>query len=118
MFVNVAAAAVTAVLALSSGRNIFQTVSISRQQHQGDNHVLTRHQILPEDATETVVSKLQAMNRKELLQLYFLSTSPKDLSQIQGAWDGRLLDNNGWVMVRIVQGMKHVTYSLRRWISV
>lgn len=103
LIANLAAAAVTAVLAVSSGRNVIQTINISRQDEnqQCANGILGDTGILqPTDSTETVISKVQGMKRKELLELYFCcSRGPKDLAEIEGEWDGCLLDNQSWIMV-------------------
>ena len=98
--VNIAAAAVTAVLTFSSGKNMLQTVALSRQNNQNQaSFSIQGLKLQPEDSTETVVSKVQSMKRKDLLQLYSSSRSPKDLEEVQGEWDGCLLDNNSRVMV-------------------
>ena len=94
--VNLAAAAITAVLALSSGRNMIQTWTLSRQQEvtQPNNNNMTF------DNIEMAMDKIQTMKRKDLLQLYLSCHGPQQLQQIQGEWNGILLDNDNWVMVR------------------
>ena len=96
LVVNLAAAAVTAVLALSSGRNVAQTINVGRQDPRQSS---IGDLFQPTDSTEAVVSKVQGLKRKELLELYFSSRGPTDLSELQGEWDGCLLDNQSWIMV-------------------
>lgn len=91
---NLAAAAVTAVLALSSGRNVFQTIQVGRQDSATKPSFFQ-----PSDSTEAVISKAKSMKRKDLLELYFNSRGPTDLQEIKGEWDGCLLDNQSWIMV-------------------
>ena len=100
LLVNLAAAAVTAVLAVSSGRNMMQTVHVGRQE----NHAGVGSAFQPTDSTETVISQVQAMKRKELLELYFSSRGPKEMAEIEGEWDGCLLDNQSWIMVCAFEG--------------
>ena len=113
--VNLVTAAVTTVLAVSSGRNMLQTATLSRssarqeQEQQQQPLPLSLPLLLPEDSTETVVSKIKSLKRKELLQLYFHSRGPQNLNEVKGEWDGLLLDNNSWVMVRTA----HVLVSRR-----
>lgn len=120
---NIAAAAVTAVLTFSSGKNMLQTVSLSRQN---SNNVSNNNQQLlftgiagalqPDDSTKTVISKVQCMNRKELLELYFRSRGPADLSEIEGAWDGCLLDNNSRVMTFVTAFITDRLFGMgRKW---
>jgi hypothetical protein len=106
MIVNLAAAAVTAVLAVSSGRNMIQTVSVSRQNNL---NCIVGDRFLPTDSTQAVVSKIQTMKRKELLELYFTSRGPKDMQEIDGEWDGCLLDNQSWIMVSSLQSFDRLT---------
>lgn len=109
--VNAAVSAVTAVLALSSARNMIQTVQLSRANQNSiptsTSAAVSLPQILQahlksdvELTAETVVEELQTLKRKELFEIYFGSRAPRDLSEIEGEWNGILLDNNGWVMVR------------------
>ena len=100
LIVNLAAAAVTAVLAVSSGRNMLQTISVANKNTLPGPAVSL---LQPSDSTETVISKVQAMKRKELLELYFSSRGPNDMAEIQGEWDGCLLDNQSWIMVNIFE---------------
>ena len=97
MIVNLAAAAATAVLAVSCGRNMIQTVTVGRQDTSG----IAGSNFLPADSTESVVSKIQSMKRKELLELYFSSRGPQEMTEIEGEWDGCLLDNQSWIMVGV-----------------
>ena len=97
--INLAAAAVTAVLTISSGKNMLQTVSLSRQQTPT---TLPLQQLDHINDSSTVISHVQSLNRNQLLQLYFhQSRSPRNLKEVEGEWDGCLLDNNSRIMVRL-----------------
>lgn len=91
---NLAVAAVTAVLAISSGRNMFQTWNLSRQNAHPESQIPPLF-----DTTAMAIGKIQAMKRKDLLQLYFSSRGPQNLQQVQGEWNGILLDNDNFIMV-------------------
>ena len=46
---------------------------------------------------------VQSLNRKEFLELHSFSSlcrAPTTLDEVQGEWDGILLNNNGPIMVR------------------
>lgn len=104
ILINVAAAAITAILAVSSGQNMLQTMEVSRQVHASKDDtpsfLLERFKIQPSESTENIVNQLHSFKRKELLELYLQSTAPIDVMEIQGEWDGDLLDNNSMIMVR------------------
>ena len=73
---------------------MLQTIHVAKQEDS------TFSPFQPTDSTETVISKVQQMKRKELLELYFTgSRGPNDMSEIEGEWDGILLDNQSWIMV-------------------
>jgi hypothetical protein len=40
------------------------------------------------------------MKRKELLELFFSFKAPSNQLDIEGEWNGCLLENNGWILVR------------------
>ena len=101
-----ATAAITGTLAVSSAQNIWQTYQISsrvveesssQQQHQHQPGVSPFFGKSSADA----VQDLQSMKRKELLELFLNSDAPKSVQEIIGDWDGLLLENNSWIMVRI-----------------
>ncbi|CAB9520460.1 expressed unknown protein [Seminavis robusta] len=112
---NLAAAAVTAVLAASSGRNMLQTWSLSRQ-HANGSLPATEIMIDASDSTNEVVSKIQSMKRKELLELYMSSRGPQDLSEIAGEWNGHLLDNDSWIMTAVTGLLSNRMFGMgRKW---
>jgi hypothetical protein len=51
-------------------------------------------------SSHQIVEELQKMNRQEILNL-FLACPSVQLDDLDGEWDGLLLDNNTWIMVRI-----------------
>jgi len=107
-----AAAAVTATLALSSGRNMVQTFQVSREHQRSRERSLSssipapaihRFSLDSQATTASVVKQIEQMNRKELVEVFLSCEAPTDLSEIQGEWNGVLLDNNGFVMVGSTQ---------------
>jgi len=57
---------------------------------------------VPIDKTSSEVMRdLERMKRDELIALFLSCASPTELKQIQGEWDGRLLDNNGLVLTNV-----------------
>jgi hypothetical protein len=108
---KVAAGAVTATLALSSGRNMLQTFQISRaHQETTDTKApwvppsLHLHLSDPDSTSTTVkansvVSDLEKLGRKELVELFLSCQPPANAAEIEGEWNGVLLENNGFVLV-------------------
>ena len=91
---KLAGAAVTAALAGSSAHNMFQTYQVSKSSVQ--NSSLPNFDNVP---SHTVVKELQSMKRQELLELFLASDAP-ETEKLVGEWDGNLLDNHSWIMVR------------------
>lgn len=106
---RVAAGAVTATLALSTGRNMLQTFRISRaHQETMDAKApwippsLHRHLSDPTSTTvaaNSVVSDLEELGRKELVEIFLSCRPPANAAEIEGEWNGVLLENNGFVLV-------------------
>jgi hypothetical protein len=106
-----AAGAVTATLALATGRNMLQTFQISRaHQETIDTKApwippsLHRHLSDPDStstavAANSVVSDLEKLTRKELVELFLTCQPPANAAEIEGEWNGVLLENNGFVLV-------------------
>lgn len=91
-----AAAAVAGSLAFSSGRNMLQTYSIAKK-HASD----PSRRISTSGDHPTTVKEIQSLPRHELLRLYLYTCEPPaDLSEIDGDWNGVLLDN-GSVLTRV-----------------
>jgi len=93
-------AVITAVLALSSVRNVFQTITISRTFGE----VSSSTSLLPtfaEKGADVVVEELKTLKRKDLLRLFLECAAPSDVSVTEGHWDGQNLDNNGVVMTSV-----------------
>ena len=88
-----------ATLATSSGINMWQTINSIRTTSTSpemDGQLLT----ITGKSSHQIVEELQRMNRQEILSL-FLACSSIQLDDLDGEWDGLLLDNNTWIMVRI-----------------
>jgi hypothetical protein len=106
-----AAGAITATLALSSGRNMLQTFQLSRaHQETTDTKApwvppsLHRHLTDPDPTSTTltansIVSDLEELGRKELVELFLACQPPASAAEIEGEWNGVLLENNGFVLV-------------------
>jgi len=119
--VKLAAAAATTVLTVSSGKNMFQTATIAHEHNQRPSSYFSSatssmSTLRPGDSTNAIVSKMQAMKRKELLELYFCSRAPQDFSEIQGEWDGILLDNGSWIMTTVTSLLTDRLFGMgRKW---
>jgi hypothetical protein len=77
-------------VAFHTGRNVYETVSIvSKPQQRAPSRLP-----LPQS-----VSDLQKLSRQEIITLYLndCTALPSDLTHIQGAWNGALLNCNGLV---------------------
>ena len=104
----------TGVLAFCSARNIIETVSIVNtvtndggsianarlpdisggilQQYL--NPTSSEIQVAKSKSTDDIVNDLSQMKRKELLTLFLLCEAPKQRADLEGSWEGILLDNN------------------------
>jgi hypothetical protein len=80
--------AAAALLAVSSGRNMLQSVVIS--------HCAPIDLQMP-----TTVTQLAVLNRRQILEIYKQCEVPNDISDLQGEWNGMLLKNNA-ILVRIM----------------
>ena len=121
-----AAAGVAATLAACSATNMYQTHTLLRQSqasscppaaasvsvvssasasvatafptaiqnNEGDHHLRSAQQIVDQVTT----GRGSPSGRRELLQL-FLSSKVPSKDDVQGEWNGILLDNNSWAMV-------------------
>ena len=83
--------AATAVLALASGRNMWQTYSIcnahdNQQQEQGASCLSVMDNV---SSQENVLERIQSMPRNELLELFLSSDPPTSLESINGEWNGK-----------------------------
>jgi len=94
MLVQIAQAgamAVVATLAITSTNNILQTIRETRKVASLE---------APMDVSGLCLEDLQRMKRQELLRLFLLANKAPSIEQIEGEWEGMLLENNGRVMVR------------------
>ena len=111
MITIVQAAASIAVLMMAgnTGRNMVETVSIARNDAAS---IDAGNKIFPElSSPEAAVDKLQSLTRKELVQLFTACRAPSDLSEIEGEWNGCLLDNNGLTTISNI--LTHQLFGLR-----
>jgi len=103
----VAVAAVGSV-ALSSGRNMLQTYRISSSSSS----------LVPPPLPDnpTTVKGLQTLSRHELLKLYlYTCQAPRDLEQLNGDWNGVLLQN-GFLLTAISRFVANRLFGKgRRW---
>jgi hypothetical protein len=110
----------TGVLAFCSVRNVVETVSlVNTVTKEGDSIANTRLpdnsggilqqyinpttseiQIAKSKSTNDIVNDLSKMKRKELLTLFLLCEAPKQRADLEGSWEGILLDNN-YVLVSV-----------------
>lgn len=111
-----ALSAVVVTIAGSCGRNMLQTIQIKNGNIAQSSPSL----LVPvnNDDPMEVVERLQTMNRDETLRLFLASQVPENISDLEGEWDGTLLENNGNVMTRISNLMTHQLFAFglnRRW---
>jgi hypothetical protein len=65
-----------------------------------------------------VVKHLQSLDRKELLELFCQSQPPKEnvIMELNGEWNGCLLENNGRIMTSVSNIMTHLLFGKgHRW---
>ncbi len=94
-----AALAVTVTLSLSSARNMWSTYNLTKK------NVPTRSSF-PTLSAAAVLHHLQQCTRQESLEIFVHSARVPIVHELEGAWDGILLDNNGFVMVQLLK--KHL----------
>lgn len=95
MFVPIVAVGAAALgLTVSSVRNMAQTFQVAKAAAPPFSTWV------PPATPHEAVSQLESMKRKELLELFLSFKAPSNLSDIEGEWNGCLLENNGWILVR------------------
>lgn len=106
------ATGVVATLAACSATNMYQThhllqstrITDMRSTGSGTGEEPTAGSTLYDkfgDCTsEQIVATLQGLKRIELLKIFLAAEAPSSIDCIQGSWNGILLDNHSWVMVR------------------
>ncbi|GAX11745.1 hypothetical protein FisN_7Lh125 [Fistulifera solaris] len=101
------AIAVTATLSVSSARNMWSTFHAFRSTPGSFKTPATAAELL---------RQLQECSRKESLNLFLHASRVPSIQDIEGAWDGVLLENNGWIMTEVSQLLTHKLFSKgRRW---
>jgi len=106
-------------IAISTISNIQQTINVRKEfefkqtfvakYHDDESSILSCYlqpnkdgllqASVPIDKTSCeVLQDLKHMKRNEVIALFLSCPSPTELKQIQGEWDGTLLENNGLVM--------------------
>jgi hypothetical protein len=95
--VRAAASAVLATLAYSSTNNMFQARRICSSKNHQDNASLQQQHIISVSSME----EFKSLQRKDYLAL-FCSAACRcpTMEELEGDWDGILMENNGRVMVR------------------
>jgi hypothetical protein len=115
--VQIAISAAVFAIAGSCGSNMLQSIQVTNnmdlpglnQMHLPSANV---------ESSSDMVKHLQSLNRQELLELFKASEVPADLSDIEGEWDGVLLENNGILMTKVSNIMTNGLFALgsgRRW---
>lgn len=100
MIIQVAKVAISAVavcIAGSCGRNMLQTNHI-KQMNSGED---IQSLLASIDDAEDPVTQIQALKRDETFKLFLSGEVPSDLSELQGDWEGFLLENNGGIMTKV-----------------
>jgi len=118
-----AGAAITGILAFSSGRNILQTYRIAKEVSSPPSASYSMPQteplLLPKNARPLAVRQLQSLTRPELLRMYLNSCeAPTDDSMnllLDGEWNGVLL-SNGPILTPVVGFITNRLFGKgRRW---
>ena len=121
-----ASSVVILTLAASCGRNMLQTRHHFMQKDDSyfssmfendatmtDLISSSRNSPLP---PELVVQNLRSLKRENLLHIFSKSRSPSNLTEIQGEWDGCLLENNGVIMTLVSKIMTNGLFGFgRKW---
>jgi hypothetical protein len=134
--VTAAASVATGILALSSVRNMAETISITSFEESssssssstardvaGENSLLQQYistnrnggtsLSVPQGKTSSsIVEDLKQMKRKELLALFLLCDAPGAEKDVIGSWDGTLLNNNSVLVSDNVvrQGLGYISF--------
>jgi hypothetical protein len=91
-------------------RNVFQTYSLPRKDKSSTE--------IPQFSNiEEGVKFLESLSRKELLQIFLQSRQPSNLSEVEGEWNGHLLDN-GPVLTPITSFISNQLFGIkngRKW---
>ena len=113
LFLKVAATVAVTVIGSSNIINISQTYQL-QQKHKSNGGITpflenekiayeNQKQSLPtqEQSKLFTLSQIKSMSRHDLVRLYLSSNcyAPTTLADISGEWNGKLLENNGRVMV-------------------
>ena len=88
---------VVAILAGGSGTNMLQTYRIANKTSSPPSLDSSKNWSTQDGAVE----HLKSLNRKELLELFSASRVCAPSQDLQGDWNGALLDNNGYVMTKV-----------------
>lgn len=102
--IGIAAKAATAVIAtivtMNSCRNMIQTYQFASYQSKRQCNNNNNSAKIPsiQLSRESIVDDIQKLNRLQILKLYFEQCRvPESLDEIDGEWNGILLQNNGLV---------------------
>ena len=109
------ATGVVATLAACSATNMYQTHHLLQSTRITDMRATpptgsgtgeeptagsTLYDTFGDCTSEQIVATLQGLKRIELLKIFLVAEAPSSIDCIQGSWNGILLDNHSWVMVR------------------
>jgi hypothetical protein len=108
---QIAASAVVLALAGGSGRNMLQTSRVADKIPSSIDSLLPGHVY---SSQEDTVQYLQSLKRKDLLEIYASSRICSNLEEIQGEWNGVLLDNNNLLMTKVSNILTNVLFSMGR----
>lgn len=120
---NIAVAGALLFVGGGTGRNMLQTYNVARHHHHHPQPLeegqRTTTTTLPAELSgdaDGTVQYLQSLKRKQLVELFCSGTSPTSLSEIEGEWDGHLLDNNGLFMTKASDILTNILFSMgRKW---
>jgi len=125
--------AVVGVLGISAITNMRQTIDLQKRFEtntidsddkssilscylQTDTNGPPNASIPTDKTTSEVIRDLERMKRDELFTLFLSCVPPTELKQIQGEWDGLLLENNGLVMTKVGSFLSNTLFGRgRKW---
>ena len=101
---QIASSAVILALAGSCGRNMLQTANLFNKSTSTGTTLLPSHAY---STPENTVEHLQSLKRRELLEVFSSSRVCSNLKDVEGEWNGILLENNGMIMTGVSRIMTH-----------
>ena len=95
---------------------MIQTYQVSRRDATPVHTERLLGSIANVDSPESVLERLKSMKRSDLIHLFKVSRTPTDLAELEGEWNGCLLNNNGLIMTTVSSIMTNGLFGkFRKW---